>query len=94
MELLGYIWLGIFVCMEIAAFIVGCVGLLHVRELGGRLAGLAYGIPTLALAATPPTIIWSLSPGFAWWHTVVGIPYLLGCFSIYYGFKKRHVNPG
>ncbi len=93
MEALGYIWLSIFVCMEIFAFIVGCVGVLHVRELGGRLAGLAYGVPSFDLAATPPTIIWSVSPGFAWWHTVLAVPFLLGCLSICYGFKKRHPNP-
>jgi hypothetical protein len=92
MEALGYAYLGILICLEILAFIVGCVGIIHVRDLGGRLAGLAYGVPTIVMASALPVVVWLASPGIGWWHAIVGIPFLLGCLSIWYGFQNRSTS--
>lgn len=62
MVALGYMWLVIFLCLEVIAVIIGCVGVMHTGELGGRVAGVVYGVPTIVLAMTPPAVVWFASP--------------------------------
>ena len=88
MEIAGYSYLGIFICMEIAAFVIAIVGVVHTRDIGGRLAGLSYGLSSIVIAATPPIVVWRVHPGLSWWHAPLIAPLILGCLAILYGFRK------
>ena len=85
---IGYMFVLMLVAVEVAATIIGAVGVLHTRDLGGSIAGLAYGIPTILLALAPPGFIWTQSPGLAWWHAGVLVPVALGVWSIWSGFQR------
>lgn len=88
MEAIGFALVGLLICMEFLAFVIGLVGVIHTHDLGGRLVGLAYGLPTILLAVTPPVLIWRYSPGLHWWHVPLAISFALGCLAIAFGFRK------
>jgi hypothetical protein len=92
MEAGGIAYLGILICLEVLSFVLGCVGVIHTRDLGGGLAGLAYGVPAIVMAVALPAAVWRFDPGITWWHFVVAIPFLLGCLSIWYGFRKGRTS--
>ena len=77
-----------FVSLELAALVVGVLGVVHTKELGGRLAGLIYGITTIILATIPVSRTWQVDPGLAWWHLAPLTCTALGAAAIRNGFNK------
>jgi hypothetical protein len=90
----GAIGLGCFVL----AYLTGSIGLLYTSTMGGRSVGLAFGIPAIMAGAISSLIVLTLSDGCPWRGlapvvVLWSIPLLLGCLSIWYGYRKQPSAP-
>jgi hypothetical protein len=87
-EITFFSWV-LLLCIETAAFVAGCVGVLCTSERGGRVMGMMYGIPVILLAVIPPILMWSASGRSLWWYCPFVASLFPGFLCIWYGFHRR-----
>jgi hypothetical protein len=78
------------------AYVIGLIGVMHMRESRSKIIGLLYGIPVmfLSLILLIPSLeiidrSESLSPRYCAWTLLVASPLIFSWLTIWNGFRKR-----
>lgn len=84
----GLYYIGILLCVEILAIVVGTVGVIHLRDIGGRVAGFCYGLAAIVIGVTPAHLLY-LWTDWSWWYAIGAVPLALGCMAICLGLREE-----